>query len=382
LRFNFLCALLFAATATTTTLSAQTSTVLATGLVNPIRLAFTPSGDLLVAENDKTPNSGRISIVTRKGTRRTLIDGLPSGLAAPNLDPDGVTGFVVQGRTLFILLGEGDVLRNGAKQGTNIVNPNGVSSGLFSSILKMTLSTDLDTFSGGLTLKAENQASLLDGNTVTLKGTAGDEAAIEVLVNFPDTIPDANTIFRNAHTFGAAILPSVPDTLFVVDAGMNTVIRVNTTTGRAKTLTRFAPLKSNVPGPPFSDAVPDSIHAYDDSLLITQLTGFPFTPGVSRAVLVNPLTGDSSVFIANLSSAIDTAVRRTNGRTQFWVLEFSGSLGSATPVPGRLTRYDGEAGQVVLGDLVTPTSMVLDPATGEIFISELATGSIKQYKIP
>ncbi|MEO8125571.1 MAG: ScyD/ScyE family protein [Bryobacteraceae bacterium] len=380
MRTTLLSAVLFAAI-TATTVPAQTTTVLATGLINPIRLAFTPAGDLLVAENDKTPNSGRISIVSRKGVRRTLIDGLPSGLAAPNLDPDGVTGFVVQGRTIFILLGEGDVLRNGTKQGTNIVNPDGVSSGLFSSILKMTLSTAVDTFSGSLTLKPENQTALLDGNTVTLRGGAGDEAMLEVLVNFPDTLPDPNTVFRNAHTFGAATISSIPDTLFVIDAGMNTVIRVNTTTGRARTVTRFPPLKSNVPGPPFSDAVPDSIHDYGDSLLITQLTGFPFTPGVSRAVLVNPQTGDSSVFIANLSSAIDTAVRKTNGRTQFWVLEFSGNLGSATPVPGRLTRYDGEAGQVAVGDLVTPTSMVLDPVTGDIFISELATGLIKQYKI-
>ena len=46
------------------------------------------------------------------------------------------------------------------------------------------------------------------------------------------------------------------------------------------------------------------------------------------------------------------------------------------------SNLDGPGDGVVLGDLVTPTSMVLDPATGEIFISELATGSIKQYKIP
>ncbi len=62
------------------TIPAQTTTDPATGLVNPIRLAFTPGGDLLVSENDKTPNSGRVSIVTRKGTRRTLIDGPRPGL--------------------------------------------------------------------------------------------------------------------------------------------------------------------------------------------------------------------------------------------------------------------------------------------------------------
>src|SRR3954471_7475363 len=152
----------------TTSLFADDSSVLVTGLLNPIRIALTPSGNLLVGENGKTPNSGRISLVSQGGNRRTLIDSLPSGLSAPNNDPDGVTSFLLQGRTLYITLGEGDVLRNGTKQGTNVVNPDGVSSGLFSSILKMTLSTDLDTFSGGLTLTAGNQSSLLDGNTVTL----------------------------------------------------------------------------------------------------------------------------------------------------------------------------------------------------------------------
>ncbi len=85
---------------------------------------------------------------------------------------------VVQGRTLFVLLGEGDVLRNGANQGTSIVNPDGVSSGLFSSILRVTLSTDLDTFSGGLTLKAADQSALLDGNTVTLQGPPAMKPAL------------------------------------------------------------------------------------------------------------------------------------------------------------------------------------------------------------
>jgi hypothetical protein len=365
-------------------LYAQTTTVLATGLIGPIRLAPTPAGDLLVAENGKTPNSGRISIVNRtSGARRTFIDGLPSGLSAPGLEPDGVTSFLVQGRTLYVTLGEGDVLRNGTKQGTNIVNPEGISSALFSSVLKITLSTDLDTFSGGLTLTAANQATLVDGGTVTLKGTAGDEATVEVLVNFPDVAPDANTIFRNAHTFGLATVPSVADTLFVIDAGMNTVNAVNTTTGRSKVLTRFAPLKSNVPGPPFSDAVPDSIHAYGNTLLITLLTGFPFTPGQSRVMTVNPATGESSVFIANLSSAIDSAVRNNaNGRAQFWVLEHSANLGANPGLKGRLTRYDSEQGTVVLSDLDGPTSMVLDGTSNTIFIAELNTGSIRAYKIP
>src|SRR3954452_11828032 len=85
----------------------QPATVLATGLQHPIKLSFTPRGNLLVAENGTEKNSGRVSIVDRSGKRRTLIQGLPSGLSSPNNDPDGVTGVEVREHILYIVIGEG-----------------------------------------------------------------------------------------------------------------------------------------------------------------------------------------------------------------------------------------------------------------------------------
>src|SRR5689334_9715019 len=52
----------------------------ATGLLNPAKLIQGPQGTFLVTEFGDTANSGRVSIVSSTGTRRTLIDGLPSGI--------------------------------------------------------------------------------------------------------------------------------------------------------------------------------------------------------------------------------------------------------------------------------------------------------------
>lgn len=361
---------------------AQTATVLATGLQNPIKLILGPRQNLLVAENGTAPNSGRISLVDRSGKRRTIIDGLPSGLSSPNNDPDGVDGIAIQGRTLYIVIGEGDSVRSGPAPGTQVPNPAGISSPIFSSLLRLRLNSDVDRVSGAFHMTTDDQWALSDGNDVSLTSDAGDKATIFVVTDFRDVVPDPVTIYRNSHPFGIAFHSAAPDSAFLVDAGRNAVWRVPLNLGRQKLLTRFAPVKSIVPGPPFSDAVPDSIHAWDGQLLVTLLTGFPFTPTQSRVMRVDPLTGDSAPFIVGLNSAIDIAVRQLqNARPQFWILEFSANQGARPPLPGRLLRYDTALGTVVLNDLTTPTSMALDAQTNDLFITEMAPGTIKQVKI-
>ena len=74
--------------------SAQQATTFATGLSFPSKMITAPGGNLLVAETGPMPNSGRVSIVDHNGTRRTLIDGLPSGIntATVGQDPSGPSG--------------------------------------------------------------------------------------------------------------------------------------------------------------------------------------------------------------------------------------------------------------------------------------------------
>src|SRR5262245_10556345 len=71
-------------------LHAATTAPVVSGLTTPTKTLFTIEGNLLVAEAGTGPNTGRISFVDlASGSRRTLVEGLPSGLAAPNKEPSG-----------------------------------------------------------------------------------------------------------------------------------------------------------------------------------------------------------------------------------------------------------------------------------------------------
>ena len=68
------------------------ATPLTSGLQIPLGISQSNEGNLLVSETGTfTPNTGRISIVGLNGTRRTLLDGLPSGstMSTNPLDPPG-----------------------------------------------------------------------------------------------------------------------------------------------------------------------------------------------------------------------------------------------------------------------------------------------------
>jgi len=358
---------------------AQTPAVFSSGLQFPSKIIAIPGSNLLVTEAGKPPNAGRISVIDASGTRRTLLDGLPSGLAAPNNDPDGPNGLALSGRTLYIANGEGDTHVNGPRPGSILPNPAAPSSPLYASILQATFSNDLDKITTGFSLKLQDHYTLLDGKTVTLTNSAGDTAAVQLVAAFRIDVPDPAAIYRNSHPYGLTMLPSQPDILYVADAGMNTVVQVNVRTGRSQVLTRF-PNTPNPPGtmgPPASEAVPNSVQPYGDQLLVSLLSGAPFLPGTSRIMQVDPATGGATTFIAALSSAIDVLYRqKADGSYQFFVLEYSAALGAQAP--GRLRVYTSPAGQVLVNGLTTPTSMALDPATGNLYIVDRSEGTVLQ----
>src|SRR5262245_23150688 len=138
-------------------ITAQSPAVLATGLKAPEKIIFTPGGKLLVAEGGNGPNTGRVSLLDRCGNRLTLLDALPAGLSAPNNEPDGVTALALRGRTLYLLIGEGDSLRRGPVAGSAIPNPN-PSSPLLSSVLVVEFSTEVERSAGGFTLAPADHA--------------------------------------------------------------------------------------------------------------------------------------------------------------------------------------------------------------------------------
>lgn len=356
---------------------AQGPAVVSTGLQAPYRLTMTPAGNLLVGETGTGANAGRISLVRRTdGTKTVLISGLPS--VSSDEGSESVTGMALRDRTLYALIGEGDVLISGTAPGTQIPNPKAASSPIFSSLLAFRFSVDLEAVTQPFVLTAEDQYRLVDGRDLELE-SGGVKATVQLVANFPDFLPDANTIARASHPFGMDFGGDNPNYLYIADSGQNKLLRVDVTTGRTRTVVTFPPLRNTAGfGPPVSDVVPTGVRAFGSLVLVTYLSGFPFTPGAAGVYVVDPAAGTWQPFIANVTSVMDVLVRERagGGRPQFWVLEFSGNMLAQPPLAGRLLQYDGETAVPLEAGLVTPVGMAMDPATGEIYVSELATGRV------
>ncbi len=360
-----------------------TATVFASGLSNPAKIIVGPSGTLLVAESGTTSNSGRISVINASGTRSTLIDGLPSGLSAPNGDPDGVNGLFLDGNNLYIAIGEGDLYVNGPAPATLVVNPGvgKISSPIFDSLLQVTLPVSADKIASAFSLKTADHTTLFNGQPVSLTNTNGDKATVTLLTEFRFR-PDATEIIKHSHPYGVTKLDSDPDHLYVNDAGLNLIHQIDIASGRKRTLIQFPQFGNvgNTP-PPVVDAVPTSARAYGNQLLVTFLTGFPFTPGDSRVLQVDPATGTSTPFISWLSSATDIAYRtRPNGaHPQFFVLEYSAAFLAGQP--GRVKMFNSETGTILVDGINGPTGLALDNTAGMLYIAARADGKILQVNV-
>jgi len=355
--------------------------VIATGLQTPQRFVLTSRGNFLVSETSTTPNSGRVSFVSRSGTRRTLIANLPSGAALPG-DAAGPTGLALRDRFLFLAIGVGDAERPGTQPGTVTFNPAGMSSPLFSSVLVFQFRTDPDFIVGTFSFTPEIQRRLSDGEEVTLEDGAGGRADVSVLANLPDAIPDPNSIYRFSNPWGIELSRN-GRTLYVADASTNALVSIDTLTGRWERLMRFAPIpNSSGVGPPFSDAVPTSVRLYGNSLLVSFLSGFPFVPSSARVLRVQPSEAVGTPFIWNLTAVTDVLYRPRSGsgRPQFFVIEHSTNMRATPRAPGRLIRFDTPDQTVVSSTLSGPVCMALEAETNTLFVLQLS-GSIVEFKL-
>ena len=159
--------------------AATAQTLLVEGLQLPQRLIATPAGNLLVSEGGTQPNTGRVSLVDRQGNRRSLLEGLPSA-PGQNVPAFGPTGMGLDGRTLYLLIGEGDVMVGPPF----IINSDGPSLPIFSSVLQIRFSTEVDRIASGFQLTVGDHWVLIDGKDVYLENTSGDRASIHLLTTF------------------------------------------------------------------------------------------------------------------------------------------------------------------------------------------------------
>jgi hypothetical protein len=361
-----------------TAATAQNTTVLVSGLNSPMKLAMTPGGNLVVSEATVQLNTGRVSIVSRAGERRSLLEGLPSGPAYPGNAPLGPAALVLDGRTLYVGIQEGDALIAGPTPGSHpLPNPNGPASPIFSSVLRAVFSADLDRIITGFNLSLDDHYTLADGGQLMLTNVDGQTATVDLVADFPDVPLDKREVYGHVTPYGMA-LDARKEFLYVADAGQNRITRINLNTGRWQTVVRFPRLR--LPGDTLTDPVPTSVRVYGDELLVAFLSGNPFVPDVAMVETVNPTTGEVRPFIVGLRTATDIIFRdRPSARAQFFVTELRsfliGQMGT-----GRLIQYDTAGGKVIADQLAGPTGMVQDPVTGEIFVAEFGGNRISQIK--
>ncbi len=359
-------------------------TELTSGLQIPLGITQSDQGNLIVSETGtNVPNKGRISIVDLNGNRRTLLDGLPSGINDVN-EPSGPAGLFIRGRTLYVAIGVGDVGRAGPLPGTTVPNPNPISSPIFSSVLAIHFSANVEKTTAGFTLVPADHQALANGEKVTLSNGGDDVITIELVANFPDFTPNPLPFFQaNIRLSNPFDLVVVADQLYVTDGGQNSLRQVDIPTGAFSTLVAFLnipnPLFNPSPPPPsvggpFVEAVPTGVRSSHGQLLVTLFRGFPFPPGASVVEQVDPLTGSHTPFITGLKTAIDVLPISEGGDTDHLVLQHASGSGPFFTPPGLLLRFETPGGPptTIANCLTRPTSMTLDEKTGTLYVTELA----------
>lgn len=352
-------------------------TTVATGLRIPLGMAQSNLGNLIVSESGTAIlHSGRISILAPDGSRRTLIDGLPSG---PNDigEPSGPAGIAMRGRTAYVLIGGGDSVLPGPIPTSHLPNPN-VSSPIFSSVLAIHFSANVEKTTAGFTLSSADQKTLASSQAVTLSNGRGDTMQIELVTNFPDYVPrtDIPGLVRASNPFGLVI---VGNHLYVTDGSRNLVWEVDIASGAHAPLTEFAPVANplfgvpGLPGGPTLEAVPTGIAYVDNQLLVTLLRGLPFPPNTSTVMQVDPSSGAQTPLISGLKTAIGVIQTKDQADVDYLVLQHSSGGGPFFGGPGVVLRFEtpGSAPSVIANCLTRPSAMVFDETTGTLYVAEI-----------
>jgi hypothetical protein len=353
------------------------------GLQFPQRLIFTPRGNLLVSEGGTdTPNTGRVSLIGRDGARRSLLEGLPAG-RGHGITAFGPAGMGLDGRVLYLVIGEGDV-QVGPPFTPNL---NGPSSPIFASVLRIQFSADVDNITSSFQLNAGHWA-LLDGYELELRNASGDRATVYLLTAFRTWVRNvlgSTAPMRPADPY-SAVLDAANNALYVVDSSSETLVKVNTLTGRYLVLTRFQPLERTSPtGLQYVDNVPTAVCRAGDSYLVSFLSAAPFPTGESSVRSWSPSDGPwtaGTSIIRGLTRAVDMICLSGQGATPRVVtVEYLTDAANPNAPTGRVQIFDGSNKRVLAEGLPLPVGVASDPLTGELFVVTLG-GQILRLPAP
>ncbi len=336
------------------------ATVVATGLANPRGLFIDADGNLWVAESgvggdgpcamgpegneECMGQTGGVTKISADGTQERVLDGLDSRAAKDGSAATGPNDVAVVENQVYVLLGYGG-------------DP----------------ATRVD-------IGAEDELGWLMVDDGTGLKPVVDVAGYETASN-----PDGDALDSNPFS----LLPAAEGAMVVSDAGGNALLNV-TAKGEISTLAVFPDLEAELPnfGPATPDAggatpapqiipinaVPTGISAgQDGSIVVGELTGFPFPIGGANVYTVAAAGGDPALLADGFTNVIDTAVG-PDGSTYVLEMLTGGMLGANPADPstlnGQLTRIslDGTRTVIAHEGLVWPTSVAVD-ADGNIYVA-------------
>ena len=349
---GFLCA----ATFMTPAWSQADFEVVASGLVSPRHLTFSPNGKLYVVESGAGGTSpcvvhpalgefclgfsGGVTQVKDNGPDPRVLSALPSLANATNQ------------------FGPFDIQFSGAKN----------------FVLSIGLGGD-DQYRAGFGEDGELLGTLV-------RGRLGDDEVVlfaDVIANEAAANPDGTDIDSNPVGFVRH-----GQRYILADAGGNAVVRVSNK-GAFTTVVALPP--GSALAPPFvpggpqmpTDAVPTSVvRGPDGALYISQLTGFPFEAGDSNIWRIRP-NGTATVFASGLTNVTDLDFAADG---TLYAVEIS-STGIRTGLMGALVRVTPGASEheVVLGDLFAPYGVAVRGDDAYVSICSVCPGGGEVIKV-
>ncbi len=314
--------------------------VYATGFNGPVGVVADESGNLWVNEVGTGANDGKLVAMTPDFTKHDVITGLPSEFSEETGETLGAW------RTVFTNDGKALVVQGEGLGG--------------SSLSESILTFDLSSYTiGGMALTTSN---------------------IEATYNIGDYSIAQGAINSNPYS----MVMDAEGNMFIVDAGANSIVRRDATTGDLSTFATFDPIPNPLPfGPPVSDAVPTKILAKPDGsgFYVCHLRGFPFLPGTANVYEVD-MAGNVSVFQSGFTSLTDMAFDPSDGNLV--VLEFSQfSLetdpAGFTPGTGRAIKIHEDGLRETIAEGMNFTAGMGFAPNGDLYITSIFTGVI--YKV-
>lgn len=188
---------------------------------------------------------------------------------------------------------------------------------------------------------------------------------------------DNNPVSAEVDTHPYGLLAGADGMLWVADAGMNALLKVDPATGAAEIMATFDPIPGVFPNPNYNnemltDAVPTGVALADGVIYVSYLSGGPFIPGSAKVVAVAE-DGTVSDYATGLTMLTDLRAGPDGAlyATQFGLFTEQG------PVPGSgavIRIQPGEASEVVVPGLMFPTSLDFN-ADGDAFVTVNGVGA-------